>query len=93
MARDDEAEIVTDDEDEGEGEVVTRSRFGGFAAGLAVGALVGAAVALLFAPDEGSVTRRRLKRKIDRVKDVAGEELESLGRRAKREIRKRIDSV
>ena len=89
MAQDDELE----DEEEGAVEVTSRSRMGGFVAGVAVGALLGATLALLFAPDEGGATRRRIKRKIDKVRDVAGDELESLGRRAKREIRKRIDAI
>lgn len=42
-------------------------RIGSVAAGVAVGLLVGAGVALLLAPREGSDTRRALRRRIRRV--------------------------
>lgn len=62
---------------------------GGFAAGLLVGALLGAAVALLFAPDRGSRTRGRLGRRLRRLRDDAAEELEDRGGRARRDLARR----
>ena len=83
-----------DDEDESPEEVAEEPRAAArsaqFAAGLAVGALLGAAVALLFAPAAGHVTRGRLRRKLDQVRDKAGEEWDDLSRRARREIRRRM---
>src|SRR5207302_2535143 len=47
------------------------NNIGLFTAGVAVGAILGAAVALLFAPASGGETRHRIAR---RVKHVGGEE-------------------
>ncbi|MDX2057077.1 MAG: YtxH domain-containing protein, partial [Gemmatimonadales bacterium] len=41
---------------------------GGFGLGLLVGALLGATVALLFAPAPGHDTRRRLRRRLEDVR-------------------------
>jgi gas vesicle protein len=62
---------------------------GRFAAGLALGALVGAAVALLFAPAPGRVTRRRLRDRLDDARELAQDEFTELSERARKEIRKR----
>jgi len=86
MSRDDEDESPEETADEAPATRGTAQ----FAAGLAVGALLGAAVALLFAPAAGQVTRGRLRRKLDQVRDRAGEEWEDLSRRAKREIRRHV---
>ena len=43
----------------------------GFFAGLIVGAMIGAAVGLLYAPQPGSETRRMVKEKAIEVKDKA----------------------
>lgn len=48
----------------------------GFLAGLTVGAVVGMASALLFAPQSGARTRRQIARKAGEWTDVAGETLE-----------------
>ncbi|MBI4543358.1 MAG: YtxH domain-containing protein [Gemmatimonadetes bacterium] len=66
-----ESPRATDDRSEGrmsqaEGEGGIRS----FVAGLLIGALVGAGVALLFAPQSGADTRRVIRR---RAKQLAGE--------------------
>ena len=90
MRRDDDD---LDEDTEAEAEAPAKGRGGSFAAGIAIGALLGAAVALLLAPASGSVTRKRLGRKLEHAKELAGDELESLSRRAKREIRRRVDAV
>ncbi len=86
MEKEDEDEI----QEESAEEPRPPRRSAQFAAGLAVGALLGAAVALLFAPAAGHVTRSRLRRRLDQVRERAGEEWEDLSRRARREIRRRV---
>jgi gas vesicle protein len=97
MSRDDddieESEDESDDEEAESESDESGRRLGGFAVGVALGALLGAAAALLFAPASGHVTRRRLKRKLDRAREIAGDEWESLSQRAKREIKRRVESV
>ena len=62
---------------------------GGFAAGLVVGVLLGAGIALLFAPDRGSRTRSHLSRRLRRLREEAGEELERAGGRTRRDLQRR----
>lgn len=99
MGRADDEELDEDTEEpeaevEEEEEATPEGRnLGGFAAGMAVGALLGAFAALLLAPAPGHVTRRRLRRKLAHVREAAGDEWESLSRRAKREIKRRVESV
>lgn len=87
------------DQPEAEGEEPTdaaatgRSGAGTFAIGVAVGALFGAAIALLLAPASGQVTRRRLRHQLDNVRERAQEEWEDLSHKATRELRKRMESV
>jgi YtxH-like protein len=71
-------------------EVDSGSRVGGFAAGIAFGVLLGAAVALLFAPAQGSVTRGKLRRRLEDVKEYAEDEFDDLRKKARKELRKRI---
>ena len=59
-----------------------------FAIGLAVGALLGAGVALLFAPDRGVNTRRRLGRRIRQFRDRGGESIEALRDKFSRELKR-----
>ncbi len=61
----------------------------GFVTGLVIGALVGAGVALLFAPARGDRLRRRLGRGARAFRDRARNELDDAARRARREIARR----
>lgn len=61
----------------------------GFLAGVLLGAVVGAAVALLFAPEKGSRTRRRLGRRVRSLRRDAMEEMEEAGARTRRGLRRR----
>jgi gas vesicle protein len=56
---------------------------GGFAAGVVFGALLGAGIALMFAPDRGDKTRRRLRRRLQRLSEEAAEGLQRAGKRAR----------
>ena len=60
----------------------------GFLAGLAVGALVGAGLALLWAPEPGTQLRRRLRRKLARLGDEAAGGWED----TREQLRKRLAS-
>jgi hypothetical protein len=61
----------------------------GFVTGLVIGALLGAGVALLFAPARGDRIRRRLGRGARAFRERARDELEHAARRARREIARR----
>src|SRR4051794_41465470 len=63
-------------------------RFGpaGFAAGLVVGALLGASVALLFAPERGDRTRRSVRRRLERLREGAAEGLGRGGRLTREDV-------
>lgn len=64
-------------------------RSGGFGLGLLVGAVIGAAVALLMAPEPGRVTRRRLRDRLAAARERVGEGIEDLDDRVRHEIRRR----
>ncbi len=68
---------------EHEGQVVT------FLSGLLLGAVIGAGVALLTAPQPGKKTRRRLRKRALEVRDSAGERLEALAD----EVKGRVDDA
>ncbi|UCG87053.1 MAG: YtxH domain-containing protein [Gemmatimonadota bacterium] len=97
MKRDDEKNLVEedledeefDDEDleeydEFEGLIGLR----GFAAGLVIGALLGAGVALLIAPERGEVVRKRITRGIREIHDEARDQLGDWRGEARRELGK-----
>ena len=72
-------------------------RAGVFGAGLAVGALLGAGVALLLAPQSGEVTRSMITRRARDLRADAGdawfdlgEELRAATRRKRRDVRRRM---
>lgn len=56
--------------------------------GLALGVLVGAGFALLYAPDRGTNTRRRLGRRIRRLRHRSGESVQDLKTALRKELRK-----
>ena len=60
----------------------------GFMAGLAVGALVGAGLALLWAPEPGTKLRRRLRRKLHNLGNEAADGWDD----TREQIRKRLTS-
>jgi hypothetical protein len=62
---------------------------GGFIAGVMLGAVVGAGIALLFAPARGDRLRRRLGKSGRALRERARDELEDAARRARREIARR----
>jgi gas vesicle protein len=62
---------------------------GTFLAGIALGAFVGAGMALLFAPDAGWKTRRRLQRRIGDIRDRAEDKWDDLRGEARRELIRR----
>jgi len=93
----DEVEII--DEDEGE-DVEAGFRGADFAGGLLLGVMVGAALALLLAPQAGPRTRRNIGRKVRRLRADAEHRLEGAQRdlrkqvrRRKRKIKGKIDKV
>jgi gas vesicle protein len=67
----------------------SRNQVGGIVAAFAVGALVGAGIALLYAPQSGRDTRDRLARKTRELKDGAGEAMDD----AKEMVRGKRDQI
>lgn len=57
---------------------------GTFIGGLVVGLALGAAIGVLFAPASGAVTRRRLRRKAEDLREQAEDSLDEVGTRARR---------
>ena len=94
MAREDDLELVEGDveddefdEDEELGEVGTLAGARGFAAGLVLGALVGAGLALIIAPQRGEDLRRRVKRGLRDIHEDAREQLDDWRGQARRQLR------
>lgn len=59
-----------------------------FIVGLAVGAVLGASIALLTAPHAGKRTRRQVVRAISSAREDAGDEWENVAGRLKQVVRK-----
>ncbi|MFQ6046231.1 MAG: YtxH domain-containing protein [Gemmatimonadales bacterium] len=108
MARERDIGLVDEErpeevEDDEELEMAESERLGSavaFVSGLLLGAVLGASVALLAAPERGSVTRRRIAARLrdlqddarDQMedwRDEAGEELRRQRRRVKRRLKGR----
>ncbi len=64
-----------------------------FAIGLAIGTLVGAGLALLFAPQSGEETRRIIRRRAKRLAADTRERYEDLRDRVRRARRKAEDAI
>jgi len=61
----------------------------GFAAGVLFGAVLGAGLALLLAPQRRDSTRRRLRKRLARLRERAEEGLDRAGKRSRRELARR----
>ncbi len=68
-------------------ELDRRGQVVGFVSGLLLGAIIGAGVALLAAPDTGRSTRRRLKKTATGLKDDAGDRWDELAE----DVKERVD--
>jgi len=97
---DDEDELEDDDELE-EYEESAGTGAGAFLTGVVLGALIGAGVALMLAPERGEVVRRRLggrlrafgedaRDQLEDWRDEAGRELRTRRRRLKKRLKGRI---
>lgn len=62
---------------------------GALLAGITIGALIGAGVALLLAPQAGEETRRDLSRRARELRDEATDRWDDASHRARREVRRR----
>jgi hypothetical protein len=62
---------------------------GAFAAGIVFGAFLGAGIALMFAPERGDKTRRRLRRRLQQLREGTAEGLERAGSRTRRDLARR----
>src|SRR5206468_10909446 len=71
-------EHATHDEDE---EGVDWGRVGVFGAGIAIGAVLGAGLAMLYAPQSGAATRRAIRRKALDIREDARDRWDELGDR------------
>jgi gas vesicle protein len=70
-----------DDDDDDDRRVVYVERGGSSVKALLLGALIGAGLALLYAPQSGEETRRGLKRRLRKVRALAEEKVDELGER------------
>lgn len=59
-----------------------------FVAGLAMGAILGASIALLTAPQSGKRTRRRIVRAVEAARDTTGDRWDEVGSRLRRVARR-----
>ncbi|HET6580220.1 MAG TPA: YtxH domain-containing protein [Gemmatimonadales bacterium] len=81
------------DDDSGVTEMVDQADgsrgIGAFAAGVIFGAFLGAGIALMFAPERGDKTRRRLRRRLQQLREDTAEGLERAGTRTRRDLARR----
>ena len=70
-----------DDDDDDDRRVVFVERGGSSVKALLLGALIGAGLALLYAPQSGEETRRGIKRRLRKVRAMAEEKVDELGER------------
>jgi gas vesicle protein len=61
----------------------------GFLVGIVFGAFLGAGLALLFAPERGGQTRRRLRNKMRSLQSEAMDSLDRAGNRTSKELNRR----
>jgi gas vesicle protein len=61
----------------------------GFSAGLLLGIVLGAGVALLFAPEQGQKTRGRLRKRMRSLSEDAREGIDRAGTRTRKELLRR----
>jgi hypothetical protein len=99
MKRDEELELVEEDDDlededledeelEEFDEHPLSTGIRGFVAGVLIGALVGAGVTLLVAPDRGETVRKRIGRNLREFQDDARDHLDDWRGEARREVKK-----
>jgi hypothetical protein len=94
MARDKDLDVVEDDEEQYEEELeelddVSSARgIVGFFGGLLIGAIIGAGVALLMAPERGYVTRRRIRTRFEDARDDAKDQIDDWRGHAEREFKR-----
>ena len=69
------------DDDDDDSRVVYVDRGGSSVKALLLGALIGAGLALLYAPQSGEETRRGLRRRLRKVRAMAEEKVDELGER------------
>jgi gas vesicle protein len=85
--------MATDDtlgKSDGQIETIDSSRGpAGFTAGLLMGVVLGAAIALLFAPEQGQKTRGRLRRRVRSLGEDAWEGIDKAGARTRKELIRR----
>jgi len=70
------------------------SIIGGFLAGLAIGGVIGAAVALLLAPQSGEETRRQIEAKAEELRgraELLAEDTRKRVEAASEDLRKRVE--
>lgn len=68
-------------DDDDESRIIYMERDSGSIKALLLGALIGAGLALLYAPQSGEETRRGIKRRIRKVRALAEEKVDELGAR------------
>ncbi|HEX2249574.1 MAG TPA: YtxH domain-containing protein [Gemmatimonadales bacterium] len=61
----------------------------GFLVGVVFGAFLGAGIAMMLAPDRGNKTRRRLRRRMQLLREGALDSLDQAGSRTRKELSRR----